>query len=97
MLGASDRVIAELCMDEDRVLVTNNIGDFLALAREAGLHPGLVVMPLASREEERQWMALAIEGIEKEARVASRGPAALMVNRVVEVGVDGQCSNYDYP
>jgi predicted nuclease of predicted toxin-antitoxin system len=46
MLGASDRAVAELCMDEDRILVTNNASDFLALAHEAGLHPGLVVMPL---------------------------------------------------
>ena len=49
MLGASDRAVAELCMDEDRILVTNNVSDFLALARETGLHPGLVVMPLATR------------------------------------------------
>jgi predicted nuclease of predicted toxin-antitoxin system len=59
-LGVSDRAVAELCMDEDRILVTNNAGDFLALADAAGLHPGLVVMPLATRTEERAWMAAVI-------------------------------------
>lgn len=49
MLGASDRKVAELCMEEDRVLVTNNADDFLKLTEDASLHPGLVVMPLATR------------------------------------------------
>jgi predicted nuclease of predicted toxin-antitoxin system len=97
MLGASDRAVTELCMDEDRILVTNNASDFLALAREAGLHPGLVVMPLAARSQERAWMAAAIESIEVEAKVASRDPAAMMVNRVVEIDEAGRCSHYDYP
>jgi predicted nuclease of predicted toxin-antitoxin system len=59
-LGDSDRAVAELCMNEDRILVTNNAADFLVLAEEAGLHPGLVVMPLAARSQERAWMAAAI-------------------------------------
>jgi predicted nuclease of predicted toxin-antitoxin system len=52
-LGGSDRAVAELCMDEDRILVTNNVADFLALAEEAGLHPGLIAMPLAAKSQER--------------------------------------------
>jgi predicted nuclease of predicted toxin-antitoxin system len=97
MLGASDRAIADLCMDEDRILVTNNAIDFLALAREAGLHPGLVVMPLATRSEERSWMTAVIRSIEEEAKAVSREPAAMMVNRLVEIDEPGQCRHYDYP
>lgn len=97
MLGASDRAVAELCMDEDRILVTNNASDFLALAREAGLHPGLVVMPLATRSEERAWMTAVIRSIEEEAKGASQEPAAMMVNRLVEIDEMGRCRPYDYP
>lgn len=96
-LGESDRAVAELCMDEDRILVTNNAGDFLALAEEAGLHPGLIAMPLAAKEQERAWMAVAIDSIEAEADTASQEPNAMMVNRVVEIDEAGRCSHYDYP
>lgn len=96
-LGGSDRAVAELCMDEDRILVTNNATDFLGLAEVAGLHPGLVVMPLGAKSQERTWMAAAIDGIETEAKVASQEPAAMMVNRVVEIDETGRCSHYDYP
>lgn len=96
-LGRSDRDVAELCMDEDRILVTNNVADFLVLAEEAGLHPGLVVMPLATKTVEREWMAAAIDSIEAAAKDASQGPATVMVNHVVEVDEAGRCSRYDYP
>jgi len=96
-LGGSDREVVELCMDEDRILVTNNATDFLGLAEEAGLHPGLVVMPLAARDQERAWMTAAIDSIEAEAKAASQEPKAMMVNRVVEVDERGRCSHYEYP
>jgi predicted nuclease of predicted toxin-antitoxin system len=96
-LGVGDRAVAELCMDEDRVLVTNNASDFLALAEEAGLHPGLVVMPLATRSQEQAWMRAAIGSIEDEAKAARREPAAVMINRVVEIDETGECRHYDYP
>ncbi len=96
-LGATDRAVASLCMEEDRILVTNNVGDFLALAREAGLHPGIVVMPLATRSEEREWMATAIASIENEARDTSQDPAAMMVNYLVEVDAAGACTHFDDP
>lgn len=96
-LGGSDQAVAALCMEEDRILVTNNAADFLGLAEEAGLHPGLVVMPLAAKSQERIRMAAAIDSIEAEARVTSQEPAAMMVNRVVEIDEAGRCSHYDYP
>lgn len=97
ILGANDRAVAELCMDEDRILVTNNASDFLALAREAGLHPGLVVMPLATRSEERVWMTTVIRSIVEEAERTSQEPAAMMVNHLVEIDETSRCRHYDYP
>jgi predicted nuclease of predicted toxin-antitoxin system len=51
MLQAGDREVSALCFAEDRILVTNNAADFLRLAEEEGIHPGLVFLPLGSREE----------------------------------------------
>ncbi|MBW8060781.1 MAG: hypothetical protein FVQ78_10825 [Solirubrobacterales bacterium] len=96
-LGVGDRAVAEFCMEEDRILVTNNASDFLALADEAGLHPGLVVMPLATRSEECAWMIAVIRSIEEEAKTASQGPAAMMTNRLVEIDDACNCYHYDYP
>lgn len=97
MLSATDREVAQLCMDEDRALVTNNVDDFLKLAEDAGLHPGLVVMPLAARSQEKMWLAAAIRSIEQRAEEEGKEPATLMVNHVVDIGDDGTCHHYDYP
>lgn len=57
----------------------------------------MIVMPLATRSEERAWMIAAILSIEEEAKTATREPAALMINRLVEVDDAGRCQHYDYP
>jgi predicted nuclease of predicted toxin-antitoxin system len=62
MLRANDREVSALCFEEDRVLVTNNSKDFLALARREGLHPGLVFLPLGTQSEMRSWMRAALFG-----------------------------------
>lgn len=97
MLGASDRAVSELCMAEERVLVSNNADDFLLLAREAGAHPGLVVMPLGSRAEERSWIGAAITHIEQLASERGVEPADAMINCVIEVDEQGQVAGYEYP
>lgn len=96
-LGGKDQEVAELCLSEDRILVTNNAADFLALARGKGLHPGLVFVPLATRDRGRAWMKAAIEEIERQAGVAGTKPADLMVNRVLEVAEDGRCELFEHP
>ena len=60
MLGMSDREVAALCLDEERVLVSNNAGDFFKLTSASGLHPGLVILPLGSRAQEVEWIRVAI-------------------------------------
>lgn len=91
MLHATDREVSELCFEEDRVLVTNNAGDFLKLARKKGIHPGLIFLPLGTRDEMRAWMKAAIAEIDQLAVAASTTPAALMINSVLEVDAEGAC------
>lgn len=97
MLQASDRQVSALCFSEDRVLVTNNAKDFLQLAAQEGIHPGLVFLPLGSQREMREWMKVAIAEIERLASKLGSSPAALMVNSVVEVDETGRCARFEHP
>lgn len=97
MLGVKDHEVAAFCMAEERILVTNNVGDFLDLAMQAGVHPGLVVMPLGSRDEELAWINAAIAEIEQRAETAGETPAESMINGVIEVDEDGACEHFDHP
>lgn len=97
MLNASDREVSRLCFDEDRVLVTNNTADFLRLANETDVHPGLVCLPLGSREEMRASMRGALDEIRRQAEASGLEPADLMVNRVLEVAEDGSCELFEHP
>ena len=97
ILNATDREVSALCFSEDRVLVTNNADDFLRLAKEADVHPGLVFLPLGSRAEMRSSMVAAIEEIERRAEAVGHTPADFMVNGVIEVAEDGSCEHFAYP
>lgn len=97
ILQAADRQISDLCFEEDRVLVTNNAGDFLALAEEVGIHPGLIFLPLGSREEMRRLLNAALDEIECRAKAKGVSRATLMVNTVVDVDADGDCRAFEYP
>ncbi|HEY2055930.1 MAG TPA: DUF5615 family PIN-like protein [Solirubrobacterales bacterium] len=97
ILQADDRQISDLCFEEDRVLVTNNADDFLALAEVAGVHPGLIFLPLGSREAMRRSMGAALAEIERRAGAEGVNQATLMVNTVVEVEKDGACGAFEYP
>jgi predicted RecA/RadA family phage recombinase len=97
MLKASDRNVSTLCLSEDRVLVTNNAVDFLRLAKETGVHPGLVFLPLGSREEMRASMKVAIAEIESQADNAGVASADFMINSVIEVAESGACEHFEFP
>ena len=97
MLNATDREVSKLCFDEERILVTNNAVDFLALAERDGLHPGLVFIPLGSGEEMRASMRLAIVEVERLAAEVDSEPAELMINSVLEVAEDGSCARFQHP
>jgi predicted nuclease of predicted toxin-antitoxin system len=96
-LSTKDHALAEILLDEGWVLVTNNAGDFLKLAENAGLHLGLVFIELGSAQMERDWFAAAMAHIEFRASAAEEPPEQFMVNRVVEVDAHGQCADYEWP
>lgn len=97
MLRATDREVSALCFAEERILVTNNARDFLVLAEQEGVHPGLVFLPLGAQEETCSRMKAAIGEIEQRAAAAKVDPATLMINHVLEVDEDEEFEIFEHP
>jgi predicted nuclease of predicted toxin-antitoxin system len=98
LLGELDENLYPIVLAEEAVFVTNNESDFLSLGRQAGLHSGLIVLP-QGRSRESQWMSLdhAVDYIEAHARDRDESSADWMVNRYIEVDLEGSASHRDLP
>jgi predicted nuclease of predicted toxin-antitoxin system len=59
-LRKSDSALLALCIEEERVMVTANAGDFRALCVTTEVHPGLVVLPAAMRAAQQENLAAAL-------------------------------------
>lgn len=94
LLGASDAIVLQRAYDEDRILVTANVKDFQRLARAQELHPGIVLFlhGALSRHEQLALMRRVIAAIAEE-----QSEERDMVNRVLEIEVNGAASFFDLP
>ena len=82
--GEPDHRVVIRCMEEDRLIVTQNARDFLRLVSALELHPGLIVLPPIERELSWTLLQAAIAFLE------TRGnPADEMVNHVLEIDLAG--------
>lgn len=90
LLGTLDENLHPIVIEEEAVFFTNNESDFVALCRNVDVHTGLVILPQADRREE-QWPMLnaALDYIEQHAEAARETAADWMINKRVEVGLDG--------
>jgi predicted nuclease of predicted toxin-antitoxin system len=95
LLGLSDHALLRLCVEEERVLVTENAGDFRALCAAAGVHPGLIVIPSSAGARQRDLLGACLDRIEVAANAAGNEPADYMLNRVVEI--DANRTIHDAP
>jgi predicted nuclease of predicted toxin-antitoxin system len=48
--GAPDHSVLAWCIEEDRIMVTQNARDFRRLIGRTELHPGLIILPSVGRE-----------------------------------------------
>lgn len=90
--GEPDHVVLRRCIDEDRILVTENAADFRALVGGTEMHPGLIIFP--SLDRETSWRLL--EGVLQYLRSQAAG-RDYMFNRILEVGADGTIASYRMP
>ena len=96
-LGLADWQVLELCLREDRVLVSANVGDFRALAARQELHPGLITLPSVSRPRQLELLEAVLGFVEGAAAEDAMSPAGFMVNRAIEIDTNGSCAAYDLP
>jgi predicted nuclease of predicted toxin-antitoxin system len=89
MLGGADRRVLDRAFEEDRILVTANIEDFVKIARKRELHAGLVLIEDGGLVRAQQ---LAIVY----AAIAFIGDND-MANRVLWVRTDGTMQLEDIP
>ena len=82
--GASDPVVWRYAFKHDQVVVTSNVADFLHLAGDVDLHPGVIILRAGhlSREEQWAWLLPVVRRFS--------GPRTDLVNRVVVVSGPGR-------
>jgi predicted nuclease of predicted toxin-antitoxin system len=85
-LRDSDREILALAIREDRIIVTENAGDFRKLAASVELHPGLIILPSVARVEAQRLMDWVVAYL-----LESSGdrPQDLLVNAVLTISASG--------
>jgi predicted nuclease of predicted toxin-antitoxin system len=80
--GEDDATVLARCIAEDRIIVTENAGDFRKLAAREPFHPGLIVMPCVDKETSWRLLQAAIEHLDN--RSGTR-PEDEIVNNVLEI------------
>ncbi|MGE0717965.1 MAG: DUF5615 family PIN-like protein [Alphaproteobacteria bacterium] len=85
-LREADHTVFARAIAEDRIVVTENAGDFRRLAAAVDLHPGLIVLPSVSRAE--AW-SLMVQVLDHLARAAGGRPEDRLVNAVLTISRDG--------
>lgn len=87
-LGAKDPELYAVVADQDFVLVTNNERDFVSLTRHTEVHPGLVILPGGTRQQQKLAYAAALTHIEQRSAEDRSPPGAWIVNRLIEYHAD---------
>jgi predicted nuclease of predicted toxin-antitoxin system len=84
-LGLLDHHVLEWAIAEDRIIVTANAADYRELVGNAGMHPGLWILPNVALDPASKFLRDAATLVEAQ----DEEPASYMFNRVVTVSDDG--------
>lgn len=98
LLGARDQNLHAIVIAEEAIFATNNEVDFVALCQGVELHTGLLILPQTDRRERQgPLLEAALDYIEQQAAARGESPADWMINKHVEVDVDGLVSHAPLP
>jgi len=94
MNGATDTEVLAKAYEEDRVLVTANVGDFEKLARAQELHAGIILVEDGAllRDEQELVVRRAASLL-----AAEQGAGFDLVNRVMRIGLDADATIEELP
>lgn len=92
--GLSDRELFRYAFEHDMTVVTINVSDFLTLAADCDLHPGVIVLRVSGLTADEQWAHL-----ESVIQSLASDPftKAGLVNEVIEVLGLGTLQRYRLP
>jgi predicted nuclease of predicted toxin-antitoxin system len=90
--GELDHTVLKRCVEEDRILITENARDFRGLIGRIDIHPGLVILPSISRAGTLRLVEAVLRFLGEQP-----DPRNYMLNRVLEVGEDGAIAEYKLP
>jgi predicted nuclease of predicted toxin-antitoxin system len=96
-LGLSDRRLLALCLEEERILVTENAGDFRTLCAATEMHPGLILLPSMSGAQQRHLLHTCLGHIEAAAVAAGELPGNYMLSRVIAIDLDNVIAETTLP
>jgi hypothetical protein len=82
--GKADYYVLQRCIEEDRILITQNAQDFRGLVGGVDMHPGLIILPSTSRSVTLQLFGVVLDFIGEQSN-----PRDYMFNRVLEVNLEG--------
>lgn len=90
LLAATDPEVLERAYNEDRILITANVGDFLKLARARDLHAGIILFEDGAllRQEQLRLIRAAV------AHIVTLGD---LINKVLWVALDETMRIEDVP
>jgi predicted nuclease of predicted toxin-antitoxin system len=81
LAGQPDPEVWQYAWEHDQIVVTNNVGDFLTLARDAELHPGIIALRESGLRAEEQYARI---------RDALSRVGADFTNRVLDIRNPGE-------
>nr|WP_252393714.1 DUF5615 family PIN-like protein [Candidatus Rhodoblastus alkanivorans] len=91
--GEQDHTVKDRCIAEDRVIVTENVGDFKALLGREAIHPGLIALPQTSRAKGLKLINAAIALLEG----LGGDPMDAIVNRYIDFDDSGEPKLHPLP
>ena len=90
--GELDHTVLNRCVDEDRILITENARDFRGLVGRVDVHPGLIILPSISRQGTLRLLEVVLEFLGR-----ASDPRDYMFNRVIEVSENATIQDYNLP
>jgi predicted nuclease of predicted toxin-antitoxin system len=90
--GDLDHTVLKRCVEEDRILITENARDFRGLVSQTDMHPGLIILPSVGREGTLRLVQEVLQFLARQAE-----PRNFMFNRVLEISQDGAISAHILP
>ncbi|MGH9605887.1 MAG: DUF5615 family PIN-like protein [Terracidiphilus sp.] len=91
--GQQDHIVWAFALRNDMAVVTANVGDFLDLAGDEELHPGLILVRESGLSRLKQWTR-----IEPVVRfVQSQADPDYLINRAIDIFGPGQFYSFVIP